>query len=144
MRMNNKKGSMLVLSYMVIFVLVMLGAAYMVASFNEGLFAERQRRALIAFYIAESGLERAIYDLRQDFINDVSPSWNDGNMNGYAIGPNTVSFYTIPYASTTLNGGSYTAQLKNVAGISTSIWVKSTGAFGDSTQTIQAYVQRVS
>lgn len=141
MQMNNNRGSVLVLAYLVIVVILLLGAAFMVASFNEGLFAERQRRSLIAFYIAESGLERAIYDLRQDFLNDVTPSWNDGNINSHVIGPNTASFYTIPYTSTTLNGGSYAAQLKNVAGVSTSIWIKSTGTFGDSTQTLQAYVK---
>src|SRR3989338_8161969 len=140
MRIHNKKGSMLVLAYLIIIVLIILGAAFMVASFNEGLFVERQRRALLAFYIAESGIEQALYDLRQDFINDqTNPAWDDGDINGYAISPNTASFYTIPYASTSLNGGSYTVQLENIAGSGRNIWIKSTGTFGDSNQTIQVY-----
>src|SRR5438552_2312709 len=132
MKITGRKGSVLVLSYLVIFVLIILGASFMVASFNEGLIAERQRRSMIAFYIAESGIERTFYDLRQDFINDTTtPAWDDGDINGFAIGPNTGSYYTIPYASTTLNGGSYTVQLKNIVGTGKEIWIKSVGTFGD-------------
>jgi hypothetical protein len=143
MRIHNKKGSMLVLSYLVIIVLIILGAAFMVTSFNEGLFAERHRRSLIAFYIAEAGIEQALYDLRKDYTDDsTSPSWEDGDIDGYAIGPNTGSYYTIPYASTSLNGGSYTVQLKNESGSSgRQVWIKSTGTFGDSNQTLLVFVK---
>jgi len=138
---HNTSGSLFITSYLVIVVLIILGAAFVMISATEGKVAERQKRMIQALYIAEGGVERALYDLRQDFVNDTtSPSWSDGDINSYTIGPNTSSFYTIPYSSTSLNGGSYTAQLKNDTS-SDAIWIKVTGTLGDSTQTIQVYAK---
>jgi len=144
-KLRDNKGSLLILSYLVIFVLLALGAAFIAMSVNESRIAERQRRTTLAFHIAEAGIERALYDLRQDFINDAdSPGWADGDINGLAIGPDTASFYATGYGSTSLNGGSYAVQLKNVSGISDAIWVRSTGTLGDSQQTIEIYAKIVS
>ncbi|MBI5024366.1 MAG: hypothetical protein HZC18_05115 [Candidatus Omnitrophica bacterium] len=143
--MRNNKGSLLIISYLVIFVLLALGAAFIAMSVNESRIAERQRRTTLTLHIAEAGIERALYDLRQDFINDASsPSWADGNINGLAVGPNTASFYNTGYGSTSLNGGSYAVQLKNVSGISDAIWIRSTGTLGDVQQTIEVYAKIVS
>lgn len=143
-KLYDKKGSLLIISYLVIFVLLALGAAFIAMSVNESRIAERQRRTTLVFHIAEAGIERAIYDLRQDFITDASsPSWADGNINGLAIGPNTASFYSTGYNSTSLNGGSYAVQLKNVSGITDAIWVRSTGTLGDVQQTIEVYAKIV-
>ena len=120
-KLRDNRGSLLIISYLVIFVLLALGAAFIAMSVNESRIAERQRRTTLTLHIAEAGIERAFYDLRQDFLNDASsPSWADGDINGMALGPNTASFYTITYGagSTSLNGGSYAVQLKNVSGIS--------------------------
>ena len=65
---HNKQGSLFVTSYLVIVVLIILGAAFVMISATEGKVAERQKKVTQAFYLAEAGLERAIYDLRQDFI----------------------------------------------------------------------------
>jgi len=146
-KLRDNKGSLLILSYLVIFVLLALGAAFIAMSVNESQVAERQRRTTLALHIAEAGIERAFYDLRQDFINDASnPSWADGDINGMALGPNTASFYTITYGagSTSLNGGSYAVQLKNVSGITDAIWIRSTGTLGDAQQTIEVYAKIVS
>ena len=140
----DKKGSLLIISYLVIFVLLALGAAFIALSVNESRIAERQRRTTLAFHIAEAGIERAFYDLRQDFITDASnPSWADGDIHGFAIGPNTTSFYSIGYSSTSLNGGSYAVQLQNVGGITDAIWIRSTGTLGDVQQTIKVYAKIV-
>ncbi|OGX36788.1 MAG: hypothetical protein A3G91_00825 [Omnitrophica WOR_2 bacterium RIFCSPLOWO2_12_FULL_50_9] len=141
-KLCDKKGSLLIISYLVIVVLLTLGAAFIVVSVNESRIAERQRRTTLTLHIAEAGIERALYDLRQDFVNDTSsPSWADGGINGFAIGPDTANFYSIAYSSTSLNGGSYAVQLKNVSGAGDAIWIKSTGTLGDVQQTIQVYAK---
>ncbi len=153
MKLQNKNGSIFIITLLLTLVLLILGSAFVVLMMNEGKVAERQRRTYIAFNIAEAGIERALYDLRQDFINGLksngaggcmtssSPSWSDGCMSTYPIGPDTTNFYTIPYASTSLNGGSYTVKLKNVSGATDAVWVQSTGTFGDTTQKIQVYAK---
>jgi len=127
---------------MLIIVFIALGVGLTALSINEGMTAERQRRTYQAFHLAEAGIERAIYDLRQDFINDTSsPSWADGDINGLAIGPDTANYYSIPYASTSLGSGNYALSLKNVLNSGEAIWIQSTGAVGDATQTIEVYVK---
>lgn len=141
-RTANERGSLLIIAYLLIVVLLTLGAAFVLISVNEAKTAERQRRSTLAFHIAEAGLERALYDLRKDFVNDTSsPSWSDGDINGYAVGPDTANFYSLSYASTSLNGGSYAAQLKNVSGSGDAVWIKSTGTFGDAQQAVQVYAR---
>src|SRR3989338_6605437 len=141
-KLRDNRGSLLIISYLVIFVLLALGAAFIAMSVNESRIAERQRRTTLTLHIAEAGIERALYDLRQDFVNDTSsPSWADGGINGFAIGPDTANFYSIAYSSTSLNGGSYAVQLKNVSGAGDAIWIKSTGTLGDVQQTIQVYAK---
>ena len=125
-------------------ILTVLGASVMLVSVTEKKVAERQRQVILAFNNAEAGIEQALYDLRQDFVNAAgSPSWSDSNINGYAIGPNTSSFYNIPYTSTSLNGGTYSVQLENVSGVNDEIWIKSTGTIGDQNQVIQVYVKMI-
>lgn len=140
-RLHDKKGSLLILSYLVMVVLMTLGAAFILISVNESRIAERQRRTTLVLHIAEAGIERAIYDLRQDFVNDMTPSWADGDINGLVAGPNTSSFYSVGYGSTSLNGGSYAVQMKNVIGITDAIWIRSTGTLGDVQQTLQVYAK---
>ena len=69
MKIRNEKGSLLVLSYMVIFTLISLGAVFTLFSLGEARSVERDRRTTIAFNIAEAGIERALSDLRLDFVN---------------------------------------------------------------------------
>lgn len=142
-RLNNECGSLFIISTMVIIIFLGLGAALLILTTNESRVAERQRISTMAFRVAESGMHRAFYDLKRDFEDDASsPSWADGDINGYAIGPGTGSFYSLPYVSTELNGGTYQVMLKNVAG-QDHIWVKSSGTYEDVTQTLQAYVKMV-
>src|SRR3989338_10827810 len=97
-KLDDNRGSLLILSYLVIFALLALGAAFIAMSVNENRIAERQRRTTLTLHIAEAGIERALYDLRQDFVNDAnSPSGADGGIHGVAIGPDTVNFYDIGY-----------------------------------------------
>ncbi len=137
----NEKGSLFVISYMVVFVLLLAGAALVVVSFGDSFVAERQKRSVQAFYIAQAGVSRAMNDLYTDYI--ASESWTDGDINGLAAGPDTASYYALPYGTTTLSNGSYTVTLRNVAGTNGHMWVRSVGTVGDATYTILTYAKMV-
>ncbi len=140
--LSDQRGSALLIAYFVILVLLGIGASFALLAASEVKTAERQRLSAVAFHLAEAGIEQGLSDLRQDFVaNGTLTSWVDGNIHGYAIGPNTGSYYTIPYAYTSLNGGTYTVELKNAAGASGDIWVRSTGLINGVSQTITVYVR---
>lgn len=140
-KIKNHQGSLLLISYFAIVVILGLGAALALMATHDLRIAERQRINTVSFYIAEAGLERAIYDLRKDFLNNTLPSWADGNINGYIIGPDDEDFYEIPYQDTSFNNGTYKVYLKNVLDKTDHIWIRSQGSFLDQTTTLQAYVE---
>lgn len=140
-RLENKRGSVLIIGYFVLVLLLGFGASFMVMSTNEAKSSKRENLMTLAFHIAESGIERGLYELRQDFVGQLSPSWADGQINTYAIGPDMVNYFTIPYNDATLNGGSYTVQLLNVS--DDDIWLKSTGTINDVSHTLLTYVRMV-
>ncbi len=136
------KGQVLFFSIVVMIILVILGTAFFGFSLNNSLAIEKHRKISQAFCNAEAGIEKALYDLRQDFIITSSPgipSWSDGKINEYLIGPDTTNFYTIPYANTSLNEGSFTVELKNVPNQEREIWIRSTGIVASVQQTILVY-----
>ena len=145
MRLRNKQGSLLVMTLLLMVVLLTLGAAYMAVSVNASRVAERQRRTALAFQIAEAGIHQALYDLREDFIGDLSsPSWTDTKIHDYDLDfatatPDADGFFDFPYASTTLNGGTYEVRVTPAG--SQGMWVRSTGRMGDASQTIQVYAK---
>ena len=154
-RLNNNRGSALLTAYLVITSLLILGAGFLLISTIEARTSEYQRRIASALYIAEAGIERALYDLRQDLINDASsPSWADSDINGWIVNTadtDASSFYPLPdtsnaanadYGSTSLSGGSYAVRIKNVSGAD-DIWIRSTGTLGSVTQTIEVYARMV-
>ena len=59
-KLANKRGNILALTFLVIIVLVLLGAAVVIMSFNESRLVERQRMTMQALHIAEAGLEKAV------------------------------------------------------------------------------------
>ncbi len=141
LKLKNKKGNLIIISLLLVVVLIIYGAAIAVVSINESRAQERHKRAMVAFHIAEAGVERALHDLRSDFINDLTnPTWDDGDINGTAAGPNTVDFYTLHY-SIPFNSGAYYVELKNVSGTGKSIWIRATGTLGDTTQVILVYAK---
>lgn len=148
-KLNNNRASVLLITYLVIAVLVTLGAAFLLVTEGETKSVERSFRSIQALYIAEAGVQRAIYDLRQDFFKDSGPSWydgdiqtldSDGNDLTYWIGPDEDDFYEFPYSDTTIGGGSYYVELKNVSSTK-DIWIQSTGTFGDQQRKLLVYVR---
>jgi hypothetical protein len=146
MKINNERGSLLVMTLLLVAVLLTLGSAFVAMSMAESRIAERERRSVIAFHIAEAGIARAVYDLREDFWNDPSsPSWADGDINGNTLNlPDTTNFYAMPYVGTTLNGGSYSVQVKKETADGRGISMRATGTLGDASETIQVYAKMTS
>jgi len=139
--LDNIRGSVIVMAYLGIIVILGVGAAFLVLATGESRTAERQRLNTIAFHIAEAGVERALNELRLDFVNDsTNPSWNDGSVNGYSIS----SSYSSPYSTVSFNNGTYLAQWKNDAVIPEDVWVKSTGTINNVSHTVDVYVRMVS
>ena len=135
--MNNKRGSALLMCFWVISVLTIIGAAFGVIMVNERLATQHNIQSVQALYLAEAGLEKAIYDLRQDYIQ--SSNWDDGNINGIVGVPNSEDYYSL-YSNVTLGAGQYTVLIKNDGTATNKIWVQSTGFSGQVQKTIQAYV----
>ena len=147
-----QKGLAFALVLAFILILALAATAFIALSGTEIRMVRRQSDSTRAFYIAEGGLERAIYDLRQDFINDLTdPSWADENINNIPdavtpVGPDNIDFYLLSYTDNSLDDGSYTVELRNVddgagGSLDDEIWVKSTGTYGDSTRTIVVFVK---
>ena len=141
--LNNDRGSILLISYFVVIVMLILGAAFVILATGESRVAERQRMTSLAFHIAEAGIERALYDLKQDFINDPpNPTWNDGDINSMMIGPDTVNFYdVVDYTGTfsAINDGNFAVRFRNEG--TDGMWIESTGTFGDAGQKILVYAK---
>lgn len=152
-QVENERGSVLLTTYLLITVLLLLGTAFLIVSSNDSRTSEIQRKATQAFYIAEAGIERAIYDLKEDYTDN--QNWSDGTINGWTVDSSDTDadgFYPLPdasdpanaaYPTTSLGDGSYSVSLMNGAG-SDGIWVRSTGSVDDVSQTILIYLAAVS
>lgn len=146
---KSKKGSMLIVTLMVLITLMGMGLAFGLSSSTEKLIANRQHINAKAFHLAEAGIELGMYYLRQDYVKDFdNPSWSDGSIYRLNnIGPNYLSYYnmfsTIPPIEI---GGDYTVSLKNVPtnnmlfAHDDAIWIKSEGHYKDQTQTIESFI----
>lgn len=144
LKLADERGNLLLISYLMIVLLIGMGAAFMKLATNEVRVSERQRLSTVALHIAEAGIERGLYDLRQDFVNAVgTPSWTDGDINGYSVATNSGTYTSIPYSSTTLNTGTYTVSLKRDATIADDVWLRSVGTVNDVTMTLDVYVRMV-
>lgn len=134
---NNKQGSVLLMCFYIISALAIIGSAFSLAMVSQRLSAQRNIRSVQALYLAEAGLEKAVYDLRQDYIH--SSNWNDGAINGITVVPVPNQYYPL-YANISFGPGEYTVQIMNDGAATDKIWVKSTGTLGQAQKIIQAYV----
>lgn len=65
--MNNKRGSVLVVSFMVILVLAALGGIMLSRSITERALTQRYTESTQAFWLAEAGVSRALEELGSNF-----------------------------------------------------------------------------
>ncbi|MBN1870753.1 MAG: pilus assembly PilX N-terminal domain-containing protein [Candidatus Omnitrophica bacterium] len=148
-RLTEEKGSVLLTTFLLITVLLILGAAFVVATMNENRIAEANRRYTQAFNIAEAGIERMIYYLKEDFA--VDKDWSDGEVDGWTYDSTDVdanNYFPFPdvsdaanaaYPPSTLGDGSYAISLKSSA--DDEIWIRSVGTIGSIRQTIEVFVR---
>jgi hypothetical protein len=135
--MNKERGSILLICIYIVSSLTIIGAAFSVLMANEKLSSDQNLQAVKAMYVAEAGLEKAIYDLRQQYI--ISSSWNSNIINGTAVVPVTGQFYTL-YPSFNFGDGAYSVEIMNGTNATNNMWIKSTGTCGNIHKTIQAYI----
>ncbi|MFC1709110.1 hypothetical protein ACFL2J_03500 [Candidatus Omnitrophota bacterium] len=145
MNINNNKGMvMLIVSYAVVVVLLVLGAVFFSRSFGEHVIAQRQRDYVQVIAIAEAGLDRTFYNLKQDFEIDADPSWTDGTIyfegTNLTWGPHYDDFEVF-IDWTSFGEGEYRVEMRNVSGSADALWVRSTARVADTEKTIQSYIK---
>ncbi len=140
MGIGDKKGNVIIIALVLVMLMAITAGAFLGFINNNSFLTRRINSSERAFYLAETGLSRAMYLLRLDLQNDASaPAWNDGEINGISCGPDTSNFYVLPLASTTLGNGSYTVNLKNVSGEKRKVWIRSTGTEYGISRTVECY-----
>jgi hypothetical protein len=137
MTTNNKRGSVLLMCFYIISALSIIGAAFGLVMVNERLSVQHSIQSVQALYLAQAGLEKAVYDLRRDYIQ--SSNWDDGVIDGITVTPVAGQYYPL-YSSVSLGAGNYSVQIMNDGSAPDKIWVKSTGISGQAQKIIQAYV----
>jgi len=142
--LREKRGAVLIIVYMAVFVLMVLVAAYLIRTTNEAKLSERARHSSEAFYIAEGALQQILFDLRKDMAN--SPGWFDGHIGLMPITPGD-DWTPVPYTNTDMGNGTFQVELKKVSDAKPmDIWARVTGTSpkGSSraiTRRIQAYLK---
>ncbi len=138
MKAKHQKGVALIGSVLIMLIFLTLGFVFISTMSNDLQIASNQRRSLQALWIAEAGLQRAIWELDQDF--ETTRSWADGTPAG---SPQSSDFYDL--FSDDFGGGTYTIALKNIASNpgATQWWrdkivVRSTGMLRGAKRTIEA------
>ena len=122
---RNEKGVILITVYLIVAVLVTLGIALLLRVIHEATVSERDRHAAEAFFIAEGAYQQILFDLQADFTN--SFDWFDGDINGLSITPNTSSWTTVPYTTTTMGDGTFSVEIQGIAANPGAIMIRAAG-----------------
>ena len=107
MKNRGEKGIALISSVLIMMIFLAIGSVFIGVMSTDLKVASNQKRSLQALWVGEAGLQRAIYELDQDFESTVS--WADGTPGG----PQSSGFYS--FLSDGAAGGIYTIEFKNVA-----------------------------
>ena len=118
--LTNQKGMALLTTLIFVFILVTFGVALLTMTSNDTKLSALQRDSTKAFYIAEAGIEKTLYDLKRDYESD--QDWDNG-INGYTS--SEVSF----------GEGTYTVTLDIKS--SNNVTIKSKGKYDSSIRYIQ-------
>ena len=153
---NSESGAILLIVIILMLALTITGVAFLNAGVMEYRLAKREDYKNKAFYIAEGGLERTLWNLKQDFVNSTStPDWTDGYINNTSVGEEVGDWRVLDYAETSLGAaGSYEVKLKYVYDAydevtgepippprTDRIWVRSTGTFEGVSRTVQVLAE---
>ena len=147
--LSNQKGMALLTTLIFVFILVTFGVSLLIMTSNDTKLSALQRDSTKAFYIAEAGVERTLYNLKKDF--ESSEDWNDDNLiNTYILSTaDTDGFRKIEYDGdgdydVTFGSGTYTVALK--INSSNYVTIKSKGKYDNSIRYVQvdAKIENVS
>lgn len=138
----NQKGMALLTTLIFVFILVTFAVALLIMTSNDTILSALQRDSTKAFYIAEAGIERTLYNLKEDFKS--SKDWSDGDINGYTLSDQENGFRKINYNKDPANPpeydvefgeGTYTVSLK--INSYNNVTIKSKGKYSKSTRYVQ-------
>jgi hypothetical protein len=118
----NQKGMALITTLIFIFILVTFGVALLSMTSNDIKLSALQRDSTKAFYIAEAGIEKALYFLKNDYESD--QDWTD---------------ITPPTDTGDFDEGTYTVTFDIKS--SKSVTIKSKGIYIRPTRDIPRYIQ---
>jgi len=138
---NSESGVVLPVIIVLGFAVTVTGIAFLNSGVMENRAASREITKNEAFYLAEAGLERTLWNLEQDF-EVGGDDWTDGDINGVSVGePDGGSWRVLGYdeSSLQLGAGSYRVKLKYVD--EDEIWLRSTGTVENVTKTTQLYAK---
>lgn len=141
---NNKGMVMLIVSYAIVAVLLIFGVVFFSRSLSEHRVAQRQKDYIQTIAIAEAGIDRTFYNLKQEFATVANPSWSNGSIyfegSELGWGPHYDDF-AVFIDWTDFGNGQYKVELKNVAGKGDELWVRSTARVADTEKILQAYIK---
>ncbi|MBU4361176.1 pilus assembly PilX N-terminal domain-containing protein [bacterium] len=146
----NQKGMALLTTLIFVFILVTFAVALLTMTSNDTKLSALQRDSTKAFYIAEAGIERTLYNLKEDF--KISKDWDnkdkpsDPNYREIHEYPLTYEdengFRKINYAKSnppvyevSFGDGTYTVALKIID--SNNVTIKSKGKYDNSIRYVQ-------
>ncbi|MBA7495633.1 hypothetical protein ES702_06222 [subsurface metagenome] len=119
--LSNQKGMALLTTLIFVFILVTLAVALLIMTGNDTKLSALQRDSTKAFYIAEAGIEKTLYILKNDYESD--QDWNTG-ITGHTSEPGD------------FDGGTYTVTLTIID--SNNVTIKSKGVvYNKSTRYVQ-------
>jgi len=139
--LSNQKGMALLTTLIFVFVLVTFGVSLLIMTSNDTKLSTLQRDSTKAFYIAEAGVERTLYNLKKDF--ESSEDWSDGDIDGYILSDQENEFWKINYNSpgyeVSFGDGTYIVALKTNS--SDYVTIKSKGKYDNSVRYVQVDVK---
>jgi len=147
---NSESGAILAIVIILMLALTITGIAFLNAGVMEYRLAKREDYKNKAFYIAEGGLERTLWNLQKHFEIDFeahwpenSVTWPTGFINGIPVSAS--SSWTIDYGGEDslpgdLGGGSYVVTLEYIPS-EDKVRIESTGTFKDTSRIVQIYME---
>lgn len=143
---HSQEGVILPIVIIMMVALTITGIAFLNAGLMENSMARRENHKNQAFYLAEAGLDRTLWNLKQDFENG-DKDWTNGDINGIPVdgdysekdGASPDEWGVLDYDNSSLGPGSYEVLLHCMD--ESKIWVRSTGTVKDVSRTVQVYVR---
>ena len=143
---GNEKGIALVVTLMVITVLVIYTSALVSVSISQNISADLSKRRTIAYNLAESGLDHAIYWLRlptttYPYIGNTTLDGNIPNLGAYQVtitdlggvaGTPTIRRYKISSTGTYRNASRRLSNFVQIDNFARWIWFTDTETYGNS------------